>query len=153
MVLRNVLFALCVSQCVVGCGSSRPDTSVAPSITNGTDITLPAGTLGYRRAGLLSAQTAISVGVMGTLGQFECSLLLMPDSENIHRCSLSTTLQRDVEYWIYLRDPDRAQGIDYHDEFVVGTQNIRRVTEVCYPTGSCYRAGAFRIVDGYGAIQ
>jgi hypothetical protein len=120
---------------------------------NGSDITLPAGTLGYRRAGVVSPQTAINVGLVGTLGEFECSLLIVPDAENVHRCSLSATLRRDVEYWIYLRDPDRAQGIDYHDEFVVGTQNIGRVTQVCFPTGSCYRAGAFRIVDGYGTIQ
>jgi hypothetical protein len=120
---------------------------------NGSDITLPAGTLGYRRAGLLSAPTAISVGETGTLGEFECSLLLVADTDNIHRCSLGTTLRRGVEYWIYLRDPNRAQGSDYRDEFVVGTQKVGRVTEVCFPTGSCYRAGAFRIVDGYGSIQ
>jgi hypothetical protein len=151
--LKYVLLALFASQCALACGSSRPDTGVGPTIVNGSDITLPAGTLGYRRAGLLSAPTAISLGVTGTLGEFECSLLIAADAENIHRCSLSTTLRRDVEYWIYLRDPDRAQGIDYHDEFVVGTQTIRRVTQVCFPTGSCYRAGAFRIVDGYGTIQ
>ena len=153
MPLKYALFALFVSPCVLGCGSSRPDTGVEPTITNGADITLPAGTLGYRRAGMLSPQTAINVGLTGTLGEFECSLLIVPDADNIHRCSLSTTLRRNVEYWIYLRDPGRPQGIDYHDEFVVGTQNIRRVTQVCFPTGSCYRAGAFRIVDRYGTIQ
>jgi hypothetical protein len=153
MPLKYALLALFASHCVLGCGSSRPDTGVAPTVMNGTDITLPAGTLGYRRAGLLSTQTAINLGLTGTLGQFECSLLIVPDTESIHRCSLSTTLRRGVEYWIYLRDPDRAQGIDYHDEFFVGTQKIGRVTEVCFPTGSCYRAGAFRIVDGYGTIQ
>jgi hypothetical protein len=151
MRLKCALVALFASQCVLGCGSSRPDTGVAP--TNGSDITLPAGTLGYRRVGLLPAQTAISVGLTGTLGQFECSLLIVPDAENIHRCSLSTTWRRDIEYWIYLRDPGRAQGIDYHDEFFVGTQKIGRVTQVCFPAGSCYMAGAFRLVDGNATIQ
>jgi hypothetical protein len=153
MPLKYALFALCVSQCVLGCGSSRPDTAVAPTIMNGADITLPAGALGYRRAGLLAPQTAISVGPAGTLGEFECLLLTAPGTDSIHRCSLSTALRRDVEYWIYLRDPDRAQGIDYHDEFFVGTQRIGRVTQVCFPTGSCYMAGAFRIIDRYGTIQ
>lgn len=153
MPLKYALFALCVSQCVLGCESSRSNTGIAPTIMNGGDITLPAGTLGYRRAGLLPAQTAITIGLTGTLGQFDCSLLILPDAENVHRCSLGTTLQRDVEYWIYLRDPDRAQGIDYHDEFFVGTQRIGRVTQVCFPTGSCYMAGAFRIIDRYGTIQ
>lgn len=153
MPLKHALLAVFASQCVLGCGSSRPDTGVAPTTVNGAEITLPAGTLGYRRAGLLSAPTAINVGQTGTLGEFECLLLTAPDTDSIHRCSLGTTLRRDVEYWIYLRDPDRAQGIDYHDEFVVGTQNIGRVTQVCFPTGSCYRAGAFRIVDGYGTIR
>jgi hypothetical protein len=151
--MKYVLLVLVASQCVLGCGSARPDTGVGPTIMNGTKVTLPAGTLGYRRPGSLSPQTAISVGLTGTLGEFECSLLVVPDADNIHRCSLSTTLQRDVEYWIYLRDPGRAQGIDYHDEFVLGTQNVGRVTQVCFPTGSCYRAGAFRIVDRYGTIQ
>ena len=151
--MKYALLALFASQCVLGCGSSTPDTGVAPTIVNDRDITLPAGTLGYRRAGLLPAQTAINVGLTGTLGEFECSLLMAPDAENIHRCSLSTTLRRDVEYWIYLRDPDRAQGIDYHDEFVVGTQRVGRVIQVCFPAGSCYRAGAFRVVDRYGTIQ
>jgi len=153
MALKHALFAVCVSQCVLGCGSSRPDTGVAPTVVNGGEIALPAGTLGYRRAGLLPARTAITVGASGTLGEFECVLPTAPDTESIHRCSLGTTLRRNVEYWIYLRDPDRAQGIDYHDEFVLGTQNIRRVTQVCFPTGACYRAGAFRVVDGYGTIQ
>lgn len=153
MPLKHALLALFASQCVLGCGSSRPDTGVAPTIMNATDITLPAGTLGYRRAGLLSAQTAINVGVTGTRGQFECSLLIAPDTENIHRCSLSTTFRRGVEYWIYLRDPDRAPGIDYHDEFFVGTQTIGRVTQVCFPAGSCYMAGAFRLVDGNATLQ
>jgi hypothetical protein len=153
MPLKYALLAVFASQCVLGCGSSRPDTGVAPTIVNGTDITLPAGTVGYRRAGLLPPQTAISVGLTGTLGEFECLLAIAPDTESIHRCSLGTTLRRDVDYWIYLRDPDRAQGIDYHDEFFIGTQQIGRVTQVCFPTGSCYRAGAFRIVDRYGTIQ
>ena len=122
-------------------------------IVNGADITVPAGTLGYRRAGLLAPQTAISVGATGTLGEFECLLLIAPDTESVHRCSLGITLRRDVEYWIYLRDPDRARGIDYHDEFVIGTQKIGRGTQVCFPTGSCYPAGAFRIVDRNGTIQ
>jgi hypothetical protein len=151
--LNYLLLALVASQCALGCGSSRPDTGVGPTIMNGSDITLPAGTLGYRRAGSLSAQTAISVGEKGTLGEFECSLLRAPDADNVHRCSLSTTLRRNVEYWIYLRDPDRAPGVDYRDEFVVGTQRVGRATEVCFPTGSCYPAGAFRIMDGYGTIQ
>jgi hypothetical protein len=153
MPLKYALLAVFASQCVLGCGSSRPDTGVAPTIVNGTDITLPAGAVGYRRAGLLPPQTAISVGLTGTLGEFECLLPIAPDTESLHRCSLGTTLRRDVDYWIYLRDPDRAQGIDYHDEFFIGTQKIGRVTQVCFPTGSCYRAGAFRIVDRYGTIQ
>jgi len=152
MALKYGLLALFASQCLLGCGS-RPETGVAPTIVNGTDITLPAGTLGYRRAGSLPPQTAINVGPTGTLGEFECLLPIAPDAESIHRCSLGTTLRRDVDYWISLRDPDRAQGIDYHDEFFVGTQKIGRVTQVCFPTGACYMAGAFRLVDRYGTIQ
>ena len=151
--LKHSLFAVMVCQCTLGCERRPSNSDVGPTIVNGREIVLPPGTLGYHRAGLLSMQTAISVGATGTFGEFECSLPITADVDGIHRCSLSTTLRRDTDYWIYLRDPDRAQGVDYHDEFVVGRQKVGRVTQVCFPAGPCFVAGAFRIVDASGSIQ
>ena len=153
MALKRGLAAVIVSQCVAACGTTPPETGVGPTIVNGGEITLPPNTLGYRRAGLLSTRTAINVGATGTLGEIECLLIVTSDADGVHRCSLSTTLRRNVDYWIYLRDPDRVQGIDYHDEFVVGTQKVERATQVCFPTGACYRAGMFRVIDNSGRVE
>jgi len=151
--LKHSLFAAMVCQSTLGCESTPPNSNVGPTIVNGREIVLPPNTLGYQRAGLLSMQTAISVGAPGTFGEFDCSLPITADVDGVHRCSLSTTLRRDTDYWIYLRDPGRAQGVDYQDEFFVGRQKVGRITQVCFPAGPCYVAGAFRIVDASGSIQ
>jgi hypothetical protein len=43
-----------IAMCV-GVRILTPDTGVAPTTVNGTDITLPAGAVGYRRAGIVAA--------------------------------------------------------------------------------------------------
>jgi hypothetical protein len=150
MFFRSVPIVLLVLL-LIGCGSSS---GVEPTTVSGGNITVPPGSVMYLRPSTVNAGSTIDLGTQGGFGtDVVCAVSGSSDAQGLHRCSLSITLLMNVDYWIYLDEAGRPSGVDYHDEFFVGSQKVPRTTQVCPPRGNCYFAGLFRVVNNDAKLQ
>ena len=169
-VLR-LLSAMLAIVCCTSCGSTDSTTpSPTPSPTTPsptlpppsepvpTTVQLNAGDIVYRRAANGQRELSLVVGTGTTTSQsvFGCEVFIEAGTDN-WPCRLRTTLNTNVDYWLYLLPQERpftgTDGLLGGEVWIRNQRLARRVRISDFLFRQFMDAAAFKIVDVNGTIE